>query len=453
MRKKVDFLIRYEHKVRELESIMLIKIELERRGYSVDLIGNYEYDRKDYPKPRVFVSPAIYSDGQLKWDLFRYGMMPKIANLLWEQLIGIEEEEDIHGFHNVSGIGTRVISFCWGKKSHDRIVRGGVPNENAPVVGQISTDLLRWGFRDVLMNKVQLSEKYHVEYDKKWYLFISSFAFCEMDPLQEKIAIEAWGKDNVDSFKTTSNNSRAAILDWFERHLIGNTDTIIIYRPHPDETEKCSRLKEMSAKYPNFRVISQEALKQWVNACDKVYNWYSTGMVDAIVLQKPLRLLRPYPINRELDYRIMISAKSITSQEDFDCDFEDISRKDVIDKQLFESYYFLPNRPVYLQICDVLEEMLQTSKYDLSYTIKEHLNHFKELIKWNVFWFLEKHLISKIPSYLLPSFYKNALANRKVRISSVNDGFKKNVASDEDLDDIYKRLRPIILKNAEIPTC
>ena len=42
--KKVDFLIRYEHKVRDLESIMLIRTELERRGYSVAFICNYEYN-------------------------------------------------------------------------------------------------------------------------------------------------------------------------------------------------------------------------------------------------------------------------------------------------------------------------------------------------------------------------------------------------------------------------
>ena len=31
----LDFLILYEHVVREYESILLLKLELERRGYSV----------------------------------------------------------------------------------------------------------------------------------------------------------------------------------------------------------------------------------------------------------------------------------------------------------------------------------------------------------------------------------------------------------------------------------
>ena len=34
---EVDFLIIYEHKVRELENMCLIKYELERRGYTVEI--------------------------------------------------------------------------------------------------------------------------------------------------------------------------------------------------------------------------------------------------------------------------------------------------------------------------------------------------------------------------------------------------------------------------------
>ena len=57
---KVDFLFRYEHKVRELETIMLLKLELERRGYSVAFVGNYDYKQKDNYQPKVLISPAIY---------------------------------------------------------------------------------------------------------------------------------------------------------------------------------------------------------------------------------------------------------------------------------------------------------------------------------------------------------------------------------------------------------
>lgn len=447
-RKKIDFLIRYEHKVRELESVMLIKIELERRGYTVDLIGNYEYNRKDFPKPKVLVSPAIYNNDQLWWDLFRYGMIKKISNLLWEQLMGIEEEEDVHGFHNVTGMGTRIINFCWGKNSHERIIRGGVQKDKAPVVGQVNTDLLRWDFQKILLGKEELSKKYQVDASKKWYLFISSFAFCEMDPLQENIATKAWGKENVDYFKEVSSRTRLVILDWFENQLKKHPEILIIYRPHPDETEKCDRLRQLALNYSNFKVIAQEALKQWVNASDKIYNWYSTGIVDAVVLEKPIRMLRPYPIKRELDYRIMYSANSITNQEEFENDFIDISKKGIIEKELFASYYYLPDKPVYIQICDILEEMLTTNKYNIRYTLNEWCYHLKEKFKWNSIWFINNHIVSKMSEKLYPSFYKKAIETKKVRLLSYCNGYAKNVATDEEIQELYNRLKPIVYEQS-----
>lgn len=127
--KKVDFLIRYEHKVRDLESIMLLRTELERRGYSVAFVCNYEYERKIKYHPKVLVSPAIYNDGNLLGDIKNYGIIRKIANLLWEQLIGVKDEESTSCSHNVIGTGQKAITLCWGQQTQDRIVRGGVPKK------------------------------------------------------------------------------------------------------------------------------------------------------------------------------------------------------------------------------------------------------------------------------------------------------------------------------------
>lgn len=444
MRKRVDVLIRYEHKARELESIMLVKIEMERRGYSVDLIGNYEYDREEFPRPRLFIAPAVYDDRQLRWDLFRYGLLKKIANLQWEQLLGIEEEEDPNADHNIRGIGQRIVNFCWSERTRDRIIRGGVQDSKAPVVGQMSTDLLRWDFKKMLLAKKQLGLKNGIDPDKEWYLFISTFAYCEMNQLQEQLTIKAWGKENVEYFVDLSIKSRAAILDWFEQCIIEHPEVVVIYRPHPDEAERFDRLKQMAQRYTNFRVITQEALKQWVNACDKVYNWYSTGMVDAVVLDKPVRLLRPYPIKKELDYRIMVCANSITTKQEFDADFLDESKVEIIDEQLFNSYYFLPDKPVYLLVCDILEEMLNSNKYDVKYTIGEKLLHARDVFKWRCFWFVDNRIISKLPEHLYPTVYKRALVARKERLDTYRNGYKKNVATKDEIEELYNRLKPLV---------
>lgn len=442
--KKVDFVFRYEHKVREIESLMLLRLELERRGYTVDFVGNYEYDRKDFSQPRVFIAPAVYTDNQLKGDILRYGMLKKIANLQWEQLIGIKEEEDPHGFHNIVGLGQRIVTFCWGQRSHDRFVNTGVVKNMVPVVGQINTDLLRFPLKRLLMTKQQLGQKYQIDIQKKWYLFVSSFAYCEMDQFQAQLAKEELGEEGFNEFTRVSYESRDAILDWFEKKLVEIPDTIIIYRPHPDETERCQRLKDIAAKYSNFRVIPSEAMKHWVNACDKIYNWFSTGVVDVIVMGKPLRMLRPVHIPEYLDYRMMIDAHSITNQNDFDDDFEDMTMKEVIDRHMFESYYHLSSKPVFKSICDILETMLKTNKYDIKYTIAERIKWIRILAAKYIKHIIKISILRVLPTRFYPQAYKKILKDREEIAQMLKGGYEKNVASQEEIAYFSKIYRPLI---------
>ena len=89
MNQKVDFLIRYEHKIRELESVMLLKLELERRGYTVGLVCNYEH-RHDY-EPKVLIVPAGYYTEHFMYEMCKYSIR-KIANLQLEQLFQSRNE-------------------------------------------------------------------------------------------------------------------------------------------------------------------------------------------------------------------------------------------------------------------------------------------------------------------------------------------------------------------------
>ena len=441
MRKSIDFLFRYEHKVREIESLMLIRLELERRGYSVEFIGNYEYNKEDDIFPKVFIAPAVYDNGQLRSDWMKYGPLKKIANMMWEQLIGVKEEEDINGYHNPKEIGQRIVNFCWGKRSHDRIIRGGVREDRAPIVGHINTDLLKSDFKENLFTKEQLASRYGIDDNKKWYLFVSSFAYCEMDEYQKKLCIAARGADDFFRHEEVSLKSREAILDWFELALNKDPDLIVIYRPHPDETARCIRLKEMSEKYTNFMVIGQEAMKHWVNACDKIYNWYSTGIVDAIVLKKTYRQLRPFDIHAENDYRMMHCARSIKKEDEFLEDLYDTKYKDIIQKDMFDSYYFFPEGYVYSKICDILEEMLKTTKYDLDYTLSEKISiryiHYKYMLLKPI-----KCLMLKFPLSYYPSFIKNRINKRNSYQDMLKNGYEKNVATDKELRALSEKLRP-----------
>lgn len=438
--KKVDFLIRYEHKVRELETIMLIRTELERRGYSVAFEANYDYKNIELYDPKVLVIPSLYNDANIKGDIAKYGLKKKIANLLWEQLIGQRDEDSPNCSHNVTGLGQKAITFCWGQQTKDRIVKGGVPESNAKVVGQLNTDLLRPPFSNSLTTKKELAQRYNLDCNKKWVFFISSFAYSELDDLQINLFLNEYGQENLDYMVNLSNESRAIILKWFEKVLIQNPDDIIIYRPHPCEARKSQVLKDMEAKYSNFRVISELALKHWLNASDKIYNWFSTGLIDAVVLNKPFRLLRPIKIRKEDDYKIYYQAKQITSEEQFLLDYKNLDCQKILDDDFFGSYYYIPKSFVYKNVCDVLQDMIETNKYDIHYSWDEFCKFGKLRIKRKIIDFLYplKPLYTR-----LPYFKKRQEIYAKLKDVLIQ-GYEKNVATQEDIDEIYSRIKPII---------
>ena len=444
MKEKVDIVIRYEHKVRELESIMLLRIEMERRGYSVAFVANYDYKNKKRYDPKLIISPAIYNDGQLKSDISRYGLIKKIANLLWEQVVVRSHEESPTNPQNVYGTGQKAITFCWGENTKRRLVAVGMPEENAKVVGLINTDFLRPPFTELLSTKKQLAEKYGINPDMKWNLFVSSFAYCELDAVQEMIIRKDFGDKFFEDYTRISVESRKILIPWFEEALRKYPNEVLIYRPHPDEIAKSEDLHKLVEKYSNFYVIGDLSLKHWFNAADKIYNWHSTGIIDAVILNKTCRMLRPYEIASEYDYKLFEGASEIKSLKEFLDDYETLDYTTGLDKEKVDDYYYLPQRHVYLGICDFLEEMLNTDKYDIHYTAEEK-NRFRKVYYRAE---LQRKLGFCKPILRKLGLFKDTFAKSDVTHKALDDGFAKNVATEEEIQEIYNRLKPIVYEQS-----
>ena len=83
----LDFLILYEHTVREYESDLLLKLELERRGYKVEIRQlldpkHLRLFRRD--KPEVLVASCMYDNEAINSHVYNnIGVCNKIVNLHW----------------------------------------------------------------------------------------------------------------------------------------------------------------------------------------------------------------------------------------------------------------------------------------------------------------------------------------------------------------------------------
>ena len=85
----LDFLILYEHTVREYESDLLLKLELERRGYTAEIRQLLDRKKLKYftwQKPRVLVSSCMYDDPALNSHVYNnIGHCNKVA-CFWNAL-------------------------------------------------------------------------------------------------------------------------------------------------------------------------------------------------------------------------------------------------------------------------------------------------------------------------------------------------------------------------------
>ena len=99
--KDIDFLILYEHKNREFESIALLKHELVKRGYAVEFfafseIHNRKKKKRLFGNVSIAVMPSLYHDEEILEFVYGVaGRVKNIVNLRWEQLFSKNTEKNL----------------------------------------------------------------------------------------------------------------------------------------------------------------------------------------------------------------------------------------------------------------------------------------------------------------------------------------------------------------------
>jgi len=390
MKKKIDFLLCYEHKNREYESLVLLKHELEKRGYTVMYRCLYENSVLNYPqfkniKPRCVIVPAAYDEKILECFCFNIvGYIGKIINLQWEQILTVEEEYDINAYHNPKGMAKNVVHLCWGNKTKERLIRAGVEDNNIFVTGPIHLDALRLENRRCLFSKKELAQKYKLDINKKWILFISSFGFCDLDERMKSYIISCYGDDYVNYFIDYSIKSRQKILEWLKQLVNDNNSYQVIYRPHPDEIKVDNELVEIQKFVKNFFIIKDLPIKHWIYSSDIVLNWFSTSKADSVFLGKPDIVLRPYKIRDKDEVSIMKGEKFCTTYDDLKSSIDNYQNKE-INSSIYEYYDVNEKIPSYVRVADICEQVLLDKKIKISFSLSKYVLYFCKVFKYWVF--------------------------------------------------------------------
>ena len=381
----LDFLILYEHIVREYESITLLKRELERRGYTAEI--RQLLDRKKlkyftYKKPKVLVASAMYDDKTMNSFVYNnVGVCNKVVNLHWEQVLS--EEQENSPFFNCGQSASYAMHTCWGTQARDRIVKYGVPIENTAITGPIQMDFLRDQFNGYYKPKAELCKEFGLDENKKLVLYISSFSTAYMTD-QEVEELNKLAGVGFNQFKITSQKTMNTTLGWVDEYLQTEEGQQIefVYRRHPSEWNS-PILEKMAAKHKNFHLITDYSVKQWITAADTIFSWMSTSIAEIYFAKKSCFVLRPYPIEWEYDPVVYKDCDHIDNYDDFVKCFGIENPKFPIDEQLMLSHYDFTETPSYIRMADVLEKVLLEDEGD-----RKPFDHFKPSFSWLKFFSL-----------------------------------------------------------------
>lgn len=358
----VDFVLFYEIEVRELESLVVLKKYLEKKGYSVVISDSYgpEYLKTILKyQPMVVVVPWLRNtDNIIRFCSFK-NKINKIVNLQWEQIYSNRTLKN--GIGEIKGIAKNAYHICWGEVTKSRL--NYLEDSKLLLSGAIQLDFCRNEFSEYYLNKNELSEKYNLDIKKKWCIFISSFSYATLSKKRLDEIKNTYC--DMNDFVLISQKSREMIISWITDLLRSNKQIEFIYRPHPLETID-EYLKKISLKYKNFHVIDNLTVKQWIKVCDIINNWFSTSIAEIYYMNKACNILRPLKIPEDLEVEIMNEARFITKKEEFikNIDEEDNSMFP-IDHKVIENYYKNSGKiPVYQVLGDFIIELLNKNNGD-----------------------------------------------------------------------------------------
>ena len=434
----LDFLILYEHTVREYESDLLLKLELEKRGYTAEIRQLLDPKRLKYftwKKPKVLVSSCMYDNEAINSHVYNnIGRCNRIVNLHWEQMLSDTQEEG--DWFNFGGNAKKCVQTCWGSRTAKRLMDHGMEEKNCPVTGAVMMDFLRPEFRGYFEGKEALCRRFGLDPSHHLHLYISSFGYASMTEEEVKSLSEMAGTD-FSGFARTNRVSMEQTLAWFDRYLADHPEVELVYRRHPSEWNS-PQLEELAARRPNFHVIFAGSVKDWIVAADSISIWMSTAIAEVYMAGKSCHILRPVPIEHEYDPVIYKGGRYLTTYEEFAAGMAEENPEFPIPKEVIEGYFDPSPRPAYLRMADLLEEVYTQPPRDepMGPGFTPHFNWLKFFALWGV------HLLFALR--LKPKkvfFFHKGLADFAQRIYGYVE--KAHVTPDQ-VRAMEERIRPFV---------
>lgn len=394
---KIDILIVYEHKVRELESALLLKQKLEDKGFIVKIVQMFWDEGLAHLKfqPKCIVVPWCYDNNNLDYFLkYKSNNMKgiKIINLHCEQI----SNSNALKLMIPSGLAKNVIHCAWGKYFKDLLIDNGIEQNLIQITGSPRLDFFRNENSVISKSKKELSLKYNLSLNKKWILIIGNFSYAECSKPDTKL-IEAQGYKNFSEMVEIATKTYNEIIEWI-RLFLDRDNALqekfeIIYRPHPSELIS-DDLKCIDENNQNFHVIREYAIRDWIVNSDLCFAWCSTSAVEAAFAQIPIYNLRPFEIPKEFQFPLLENIEQITDFKSFVNAIREYEKKMDLNyefKKTLKYYYSIEDKTT----AEIMTNFITTSidlpfgyfedKYSSAFALEKTINYLVKRLFYIIF--------------------------------------------------------------------
>lgn len=367
--RELDFLFLYEHKVRELENLCLIKYELDRRGYQTEIRYIEDAENALAVKPfihaKVILLMACYNNQTLNWQVKNFVKFDKIIDLQWENIVYPKDEERAGAFKNYTEIGKDVVRVSWGKQNVRRMLDvAKMDSKKLFLTGHVGMDFLREPLCRYYLGREELFAKYQIPTEKQVILFASPyFGDCLEQSYIDDMCVR-FGEDWLEYYRFMCDSQRI-VLGWMEQILKEDSNICFVFRPHPGHPSKGAG--ELAEKYENFKVIGAESVKQWIIACDKVYTGNSSVVVEAFFARKMCQLLFPLPVTEGFELKLISDSKKYTTYQEFKTSIYAKEEEFPTPQESIEEIYLIDwEQPSYIKLADMCEKVIREDYYRLT---------------------------------------------------------------------------------------
>lgn len=447
---KYDFIFIYEHKVRELENLCLMKYELDSRGYRTKIIyiddaKNAMYDRPIY-HTKVLCTMACYDNYTLFWHTKQYIRFDKVIDLQWENVVYTKDENREGAYKNYTGVGRDVVHISWGKQNYKRLHDvAHLDPRKIMLTGHVGMDFLREPLSRYYLSRSELFKKYNMDESKKIVLFASPYYGDSLSEDYISGMCERFGEDWIQYYDFMLG-SQKVVLEWFDEVCSQDENLVIVYRPHPGHPSKIA--EQLEEKHSNFRIISSESVKQWILACDRVYTGNSTVVVEAYFANKDCQLLFPLEITDGFELKLIKDSQKITDFEEFYRTIYSDENEFPTPRSSIEEIYLIDNdKPSYVRFADAAEEVIRDKYYSLSWVqrwaFKEYSFSEKLVRVFTHIPILYDMYLALLDTQIHTRFLDKQREKRKQGYEysrKVEETHAHELTSDEEINSIIKRI-------------